>query len=197
MKKTFTFLLVIGILFFSSCESDAEKKERLAYEEQQQIELEERRIEEEKEKELFEKYKNNFLVTGSTPYSYCFGENSSCSSYGCSELSVKTPGNSDVVVTLKKGNEVVRHVYIRAGNTYTFQIPNGTYQPFFYYGNGWNPEKVMKVTDCGTLKGGFVSAEHFGKDSPQLLNNSILQYELILQQSGNFSTKPSNPEEAF
>ena len=140
MKKTFTFLLVIGILFFSSCESDAEKKERLAYEEQQQIELEERRIEEE-EKELFEKYKNNFLVTGSTPYSYCFGENSSCSSYGCSELSVKTPGNSDVVVTLKKGNEVVRHVYIRAGNTYTFQIPMNPSNLSLDDGNGWNPER--------------------------------------------------------
>ena len=55
----------------------------------------------------------------------------------------------------------------------------------------------MKETDCGTLKGGFIADEQIGKDSPQSLNNNILEYELILQQNGNFSTTPSNSEEAF
>ena len=55
----------------------------------------------------------------------------------------------------------------------------------------------MKETDCGTLKGGFISNENFGKDSPQSLSNNILKYELILQQNGNFSTSPSNSDEAF
>ena len=55
----------------------------------------------------------------------------------------------------------------------------------------------MKETDCGSLRGGFVSSEHFGKDTPQSLANNILEYELILQQNGNFSTRPSNSEEAF
>ena len=59
---------------------------------------------------------------------------------------------------------------------------------------GWNPRKEMKG---GKIKGGFISDEHFGKDDPQTLNNNILQYELVLQQNGNFSTRPSNPEEAL
>ena len=101
------------------------------------------------------------------------------------------------MVTIKKNNEVFRHAYINAGSQYTFEFPNGTYQAFFYYGRGWNPNKVMKETDCGTLKGGFIADEHFGKDSPQSLSNNILEYELILQQNGNFSTRPSNSEEAF
>jgi len=47
------------------------------------------------------------------------------------------------------------------------------------------------------LKGGFVTDEHFGKDEPQYLFNNILEYELILQKNGNFSTSPSSKNEAF
>ena len=101
------------------------------------------------------------------------------------------------MVTIKKGEKVVRHAFIKGGSAYTFELPNGIYQPFFYYGKGWNPEKVMKQTDCGTLKGGFIAKEVFGKDNPQTLSNNILEYELILQQSGNFSTRPSNANEAL
>ena len=101
------------------------------------------------------------------------------------------------MVTIKKSGAVVRHAYIRAANSYSFEVPNGTYQPFFYYGKGWYPEKFMKNTSCGALTGGFLTSEHFGKDEPQYLNNNILSYELILQQNGNFSTKPSNQDEAF
>lgn len=213
-----------------SCESEEERQKRLSREEQQRIELEEKRkveeadrafkleqerIEQEKreeaerierearlekerqEKAIYDKYINNSLVTGSTPYSYCYGGNSSCSDWGCSEIIVKTPYNSDVLVTIKKGNIVVRHAYIKGGSSYTFELPNGTYQPFFYYGKGWNPEKVMKQTTCGTLKGGFIENEDFGKDDPQTLSNDILQYELILQERGNFSTRPSNANEAL
>lgn len=42
-----------------------------------------------------------------------------------------------------------------------------------------------------------MSDEYFGKDYPQSLHNNILEYELILQQNGNFSTKPSSPDEAL
>jgi hypothetical protein len=55
----------------------------------------------------------------------------------------------------------------------------------------------MKHTTCGLLKGGFVNSESFGKDDPQTLNNSILTYELVLQEGGNFSTSPSDSDEAF
>lgn len=202
-----------------SCESAGERQKRIAREEQQRIELEEKRKAEEaerafkleqeriieearlekerQEKAIYDKYINNSLSSGSTPYSYCFGRNGSCSEWGCSQIKVRTPYNSDVLVTIKKGEKIVRHAYIKGGSSFTFELPNGTYQPFFYYGKGWNPEKVMKQTDCGILKGGFIANEDFGKDSPQTLSNNILEYELILQQSGNFSTQPSNVNEAL
>lgn len=221
----FCFLVV-----FTSCESEAEIKQREEYKEIQRIEAEaqkrqeaekqafleaqerienekreeeqqiarEARLEKErKEQEIYDKYISNSLRTGATPYSYCFGGNKSCNSNGCSAIKVKTPINSDVVVTIKKNGEVYRHAYIRAGSHHTLEFPDGTYQAFFYYGNGWNPDKLMKQTSCGVLKGGFISGEHFGKDSPQRLNNQVLSYELILQQNGNFSTSPSDAEEAF
>jgi hypothetical protein len=228
-------LLLISVLFVSllittSCETEAEKKERLAKIEQESIELvkqqkEEERIrlikkakedsiravkeaeeaklraiqeeKERKERELYNKYGNNSLRTGSTPYSYCFGRNRSCNDYGCSQIKVRTPSNSDVLVTIKKNGKVYRHAYIRASSSYTFEFPNGTYQAFFYYGKGWYPEKFMKETSCGKLKGGFLTDEHFGKDDPQTLSNNVLTYELILQQNGNFSTRPSSKNEAF
>ncbi len=144
-----------------------------------------------------EQYKNNSLRNGAKPYSYCFGSSNSCGGYGCSQIKVKTPYNSDVLVTIKKNDRVYRHAYVKASSSYTFNFSNGTYQAFFYYGKGWNPNKFMKNTSCGELKGGFISNEHFGKDYPQDLYNQILSYELILQQNGNFSTKPSNKDEAF
>lgn len=171
---------------------ELDKKEK-----EKRMRLEVQREKERKEKAIYEKYINNSLQTGATPYAYCFGKNYSCSEYGCSQIEVKTPYNSDVLVTIKKNGQVYRHAYINSGSTYTFEFKNGTYQVFFYYGKGWNPNKFMKTTECGDLKGGFIDDEVFGKDSPQVLNNSILTYELILQESGNFSTKPSNLDEAF
>jgi hypothetical protein len=207
------------VLLITSCESPEEKRKRLerekieadrVLEEERRIEkelelerarlAEEKRIQEERERverELYNRYINNSLSNGATPYKSCFGGNSSCTDWGCSEIKVRTPSNSDVLVTIKKEGRVVRHAYIIAGSTFTFQLPNGTYQPFFYYGSGWNPEKVVESSTCQNLRGGFIKDEVFGKDSPQSLNNDVLTYELILQQSGNFSTKPSSPLEAF
>jgi hypothetical protein len=137
------------------------------------------------------------LPTGATPYAQYYGGNSSCNKWGCSQIKVLTPNNSDVLVTIKKYGKVVRHAYIRANNSYTFELPNGIYQPFFYYGKGWNTNKRMKRADGTTILGGFISNESFGKDSPQNLNNQILEYRLILQPNGHFSTKPSNSSEAL
>lgn len=230
IKLSFTIVLFCTFITFFSCESEAERSERLAKQEQQKIVVEakikadaaalafkeeqdsirvakieevqrlerETRLEKERQKKaIYEKYINKSLSTGATPYAYCFGSKNSCSNNDCSQIKVKTPSNSDVVVTIKRYDEVYRHAYIKAGSTYTFNFPNGTYQTFFYYGKGWNPNKFMKQVDCGELKGGFIESEHFGKDTPQMLNNNILEYQLILQQNGNFSTKPSNSEEAF
>lgn len=216
----------LTIILLSSCESEQARKEREAREKSQRIEfeqkqkdeekaeairLEQARIEQEKqaeteriereaqlekerkEQEIYNKYISNSLRTGSTPYTKYYGGNSSCNDYGCSQIKVRT-SNSDVLVTIKKNDKVVRHAFIQAGDSHTFSFPNGTYQAFFYYGKGWNPEKEMKG---GEIKGGFITNEDFGKDEPQSLYNNVLEYELILQQNGNFSTRPSNPEEAL
>ena len=56
----------------------------------------------------------------------------------------------------------------------------------------------MKKTDCGTLNGGFISQESVGTDTnPPYLKNQNLEYELIEQINGNFSTTPSNIENAL
>ncbi len=224
-NKTLLTLIFLA-LTISSCESEKEREQRQAREELQRIELEEKRKAEEAErafqleqnriaeekreeekrkvrearlerervkKAIYDKYINNSLRTGSTPYSRYFGSNSTCDYQGCSKIKVTT-SNSDVIVTLKKNGNVVRHAFISSGSSYTFSFPNGTYQPFFYYGKGWNPEKKMKG---GKMKGGFIANESFGKDDPQSLSNNILEYELILQENGNFSTRPSNPDEAL
>ncbi|ALJ06509.1 hypothetical protein APS56_15800 [Pseudalgibacter alginicilyticus] len=224
-KLSFLPLFCFAILI-SSCESDAERMERIAKKKVQSIELEEQRKEEEaerifqleqerierikreeeeliakqtrfekekRERAIYETYINNSLHTGATPYARYFGGNSSCNDYGCSQIKVIT-SSSDVIVIIKKDDKVVRHAYINSGRSYTFSFPNGTYQTFFYYGKGWNPEKPMKD---GEMKGGFIENESFGKDNPQYLSNNILEYELILQQNGNFSTRLSNSEEAL
>jgi hypothetical protein len=226
-KTKIILLFVATFLMFISCgETEQQRNIRLQREEKQRIEMahkieqehiekerqkEAKRIEQEKQEkieqlareekrkaqEIYDKYINNYLRTGSTPYSKQYGGNPSCNDYDCSQISVKTPISSDVLVTIKRNNKVVRHAYIRGGNSYTFSMSNGTYQPFFYYGKGWNPEKVMKETTKGTLKGGFVANELFSKDDPQHLENQILEYELILQPNGNFNTLPSNANDAL
>jgi hypothetical protein len=226
MKRLISIVPLVLLLIFASCESEEARKRRLAQEEQHQIEIEQKRAVEEKaesirleqvrieqekqteaeriereaesekerkEQEIYARYISNSLSTGASPYSKYYGGNSSCNDFGCSKIKVTT-SNSDVVVTIKKNDKVVRHAFIQAGDSYTFSFPNGTYQAFFYYGRGWNPEKLMKG---GKIKGGFITNEDFGKDEPQSLYNNVLTYELIMQQNGNFSTRPSNPEEAL
>ena len=141
--------------------------------------------------------KYNSLYTGSMPYSSCFGSNNYCNDYGCSKISVRT-GGSDVLATVKNGNgDVVRHAYIKSGNSFTFSVPDGQYQVFLYTGSGWNPDKVMRSSSCSHLTGGFVSREDFSKAELLYLNSQSLTYELILQENGNFSTDPSSESEAF
>jgi hypothetical protein len=144
-----------------------------------------------------EQWKYNSLSTGAMPYSYCYGASNYCDSYGCSKITVRT-GGADVLVTIKDiSGDVVRHAYINGGYSFTFNVPDGQYQVFFYSGSGWNPNKFMKSTSCGTLHGGFVSGEDVTKDDYISLYSQIMTYELILQQNGNLSTKPSSKDEAF
>jgi hypothetical protein len=202
MKNLYLILLLFLLLGTISCGSAEEPSydwdEQQAIEEQEEFTEQAQPTEEELETQrIHDEYIDNSLNTGATPYAYCFGKNKSCTTEGCSQIKVTTPYNSDVLVIIKKNDKVYRHAYINGGSSYTFEFPDGTYQIFFYYGKGWYPGKEMKRTTCGLLKGGFVSSESFGKDDSQTLNNSILTYELVLQEGGNFSTSPSDSDEAF
>jgi hypothetical protein len=148
--------------------------------------------------DAFEKqWKDNSLYTGAMPYSYCFGSNNYCDKYGCSRITILT-GSNDVLVTIKdRSGDVVRHGYITAGHSFSFNLPDGSYQTFFYSGTGWNPNKFMKTSSCGTLLGGFVSGEDVTKDNYISLYNQEMTYELIMHQNGNLSTLPSSKNEAL
>lgn len=219
MKHTSIIIITVFACLISSCLTEEEKRARQEQKQAQELakkEKEEHRLKEfarqealedslenvrlekeRKEKAIYDKYYNNRLQNGATPYAYLYGINRKCNEWGCSSIKVTTSSASDVMVLIKKNDIVVKHAYIRAGFSYNFEMPNGTYQPFFYYGKGWNPNKIMNESEKGLIKGGFISDEHFSKDFPQALNNNILEYELILQKSGNFSEKPSSPEEVF
>jgi hypothetical protein len=141
-------------------------------------------------------YANNSLSTGASPYTSYYGQNYKCPYGQCSGIRVTAPAESDIIVIIKKDNQdgkVMSHGYIRAGQTFQFDIPDGTYQTFFYYGEGWNPNKDMG----NGIKGGFVKDEIFSKDNPQEIYSGILSYVLQLQRDGNFQTKGSNRGEIF
>lgn len=142
-------------------------------------------------------YKTNSLLNGAAPYKDCYGASNQCAGFGCSSIRVNAPRESDVMVIIKKGGYVYRHGYVKGGMGVTFNLENGTYTPYFYYGDGWNPNKVMPSKECGSVFGGFVSGESVGKDDPQWLNNQILTYTLVKQTRGNFTERPSSVNEAF
>lgn len=134
-------------------------------------------------------YLENRLATGDVPY-----ENIALSgSESTIEVSTSASSECDVVVIVKHHGQIVRNTYIAAGGSFTFHVPNGSYQVFFYGGKGWNPNKEMS---SGCI-GGFVANESFSKDSEVSLNYQGLEYELIPQQNGNFSTQQSNASEIF
>lgn len=136
------------------------------------------------------------LTTGDTPYSLYYGNNMNCRRTECSGVKVTAPEASDVVVIIKKRNEhgkVAGHAYISAGDTYKIDLPDGTYQTFFYYGDGWNANKDMG----NGIKGGFVRNEVFSKDDPQGIYSAVLSYVLQLRRDGNFQAESSNRSEVF
>lgn len=136
------------------------------------------------------------LKTGDTPYEKYYGKNMICKRAECTGIKVTAPETSDVVVIVKKNNEhgkVAGHAYISAGDTYKIDLPDGTYQTFFYYGDGWNANKDMG----NGIKGGFVRDEVFSKDDPQDIYSAVLSYVLQLRRDGNFHAESSNRSEVF
>lgn len=194
-------LIVIAIVFFvnkcndsnqiSEPSKESDHKREVAYQQHNYAEYPEEELSDEDMP-----YLDNSLSTGATPYSQYYGKNYKCPYDQCSGIRVTAPQESDIVVIIKHNNQegkVFAHGYIRSGSTYQFDIPDGTYQTFFYYGEGWNPNKEMK----GGIKGGFVKDEIFSKDNPQEIYSAVLTYVLQLQRDGNFQTKGSSPDEAF
>lgn len=141
-------------------------------------------------------YEYNSLSTGAAPYTAYYGKNYKCPYDQCSGIKVTAPAESDIMVIIKRDNasgKVISHGYIKAGGTLFFPIPDGTYQTFFYYGQGWNPNKEMG----NGVRGGFVKDEIFSKDNPQDIFSAVLTYVLQLQRDGNFQTRGSNKGEVF
>ncbi len=135
--------------------------------------------------------------TGATPWKNCYGKNASCEYVGCSDIKVNTSSNSSIVAIVKKYGKVVKHAYISAGSSYTFQLLDGTYQVFFYYGSEWDRNKSMNSKDCYTLYGGFTSNESVSKAEQITLKGQIMVYTLTYTTSGNFTPKSSSLEEAL
>lgn len=138
-----------------------------------------------------EQYKNNSLKTGATPYRSVYGGNATS---GNSALKVTAPIICDVLVIVKRGGSIVKHAYIRAGQSYTFHFWEGIYQPFFIFGNSWCPEKEAP----NGQKGYFLEDVSISKDYPQEIGEyQELEYKLQAVRNGNFRAASSNSNEAF
>jgi hypothetical protein len=135
--------------------------------------------------------------TGAAPWSNCYGTNTSCKVVGCSDIKVTASSEDPVVAIVKKNDKVFRHAYISAGRSFTFELPDGRYQVFFYYGNDWDNYKKMSSDDCSSLMGGFSSDEYVSKDDPLTIKGQLMTYTLTKVAYGNFSPKSSNLKEIF
>ena len=145
-----------------------------------------------------EYYSDYSLANGSQPYRSVYGSNYS-EDYGMSTVEVIAPTDCDVVVTARylSSGKIKGHIYVRAGRTASFYIPEGKYTISFYHGNGWYPKKKM-VGKHGTLYGGFLSNESvifdIGKYYPA---NGGWTYTLQSVINGNFSGTPGSTYEMF
>ncbi len=142
--------------------------------------------------------------TGATPWENCFGKNAECKLYvkdgyyvGCSSIKVNTSASSPAVVIVKRYGKVLKHAYISANSSHSIEIPDGTYQVFFYYGKQWDRYKKMNSDECYSITGGFSSDEYVGKDDPITLESQIMTYTLTQVTYGNFSQKSSSLSEAL
>lgn len=133
-----------------------------------------------------------YMHTGSQPYSSVWGKNQNT---GSSDIEVVAPRNKDVIVIIRasKTNQVVRHGYISRGDTYTFTLPAGYYQTFFYYGTYWNPNKEVKEG----LKGGFRYGETYDKDKMRRLPEGIVRTYDLSSSADGVETIPSSADEMF
>lgn len=139
----------------------------------------------------------NAQFTSATPWENCYGKNASCKYVGCSDIKINTSSSSAIVAIVKKNGNVVKHAYIAPSSNYTFELLDGIYQVFFYYGSVWDSNKVMKSSNCSSIRGGFKTQESVSKGDPITLKGNIMEYTLTRSTLGNFSPKSSNLDEAL
>ena len=92
---------------------------------------------------------------------------------------------------------MVKHAYISAKISHSIEVPDGTYQVYFYYGKKWDRNKKINSDECFSIYGGFTEDEYVGKDNPISLESQIMTYTLSMVTNGNFSQKSSSLLEAL
>lgn len=176
----------------------SEARERISIAKEELRLQKEQQEKEEEMQRLQARYGENSLTNGAQPYHQWYGWNSRFDNFTPhSEIQISAPNNSDVIAIVRYNNMnglVAGHCYVKAGMASTIPLANGhNYQTFFYFGEGWYPDKQMNK-----VRGGFIKSESYSKDeSPAYLDNNILTYKLSLQADGNFMTSKSSEEEMF
>jgi len=103
-------------------------------------------------------YPGNQLNNGESPFDVVYGKGFTANTDHT--LTIKNQSASDVVVFLKRfeDEKIIRNHYVGANSEYTIKnIPNSTCYSKFYYGNDWNPTRIVKEITTG----GFDNNEEF------------------------------------
>ena len=129
-------------------------------------------------------YRNNSLETGDKPYRDYFGRERTGQNY----FYFKTSGRSDYVVIVKRhyDDAYINHIYIQGGDNAYLYVPDGTFDVYFYSGEGWNPYK-----EVGQFTGGFVMGT-MQKDGPVELESAYMEYTLYPVAHGNLRLENEN-----
>ena len=126
------------------------------------------------------------------------------------EVTFDNSNSSDAIVCLENiySGATIRNEYIRKGSSYTMtQVPNGTYVVKVFYGNNWNPNKLLAG---GKIKGGFEEDVSFAiSDDPsdylrmdqyktsEGTRYSIWTVKLYAVLNGNMDQRPINADTFF
>lgn len=134
-------------------------------------------------------YRNYSLETGDKPYRNYFGRERTGQNY----FYFKTTGKSDYVVIVKRhyDDAYINHIYIQGGDNAYLYVPDGTFDVYFYSGEGWNPYK-----EVGQFTGGFVNG-NMQKDGSVELESAYMEYTLYPVKHGNLRLQGADVNEVF
>lgn len=134
-------------------------------------------------------YRNYSLETGDKPYRNYFGRERTGQNY----FYFKTSGKSDFVVIVKRhyDDAYINHIYIQGGDNAYLYVPDGTFDVYFYSGEGWNPNK-----EVGQFTGGFVNG-NMQKDGSVELESAYMEYTLYPVKHGNLRLQGADMNEVF